>query len=942
MKDLPPSYNPKSCEDRWRSSWEEADIFHADPFSKKPAFSVLMPPPNVTGNLHMGHALDDTIQDILTRWKKMSGFETLWLPGTDHAGISTQTVVEKQLMKKYGKHRLEFSREEFVDHIWKWKEQSQKNILSQVKAIGCACDWKRLRFTMDEQSSKAVLHMFKKLFDDGMIYRGNYLVNWDCVTGTALADDEVEYEDRQGFIWTFKYPIVDSEEFIFIATTRPETMLGDTAIAVHPTDERYTRFIGMHVLHPLTQRKIPIVADDFVDPAFGTGAVKITPAHDPNDYALSQRKNLPLISVITKQGRMSEEALSFEGMSILEAREAVVEELTRSGFFVKKEAHQNRVGISYRSKAIIEPLLSEQWFVRLSAFKDVLKEYVISKKVTLIPSTWEHTYFQWIDNLRDWCISRQLWWGHRIPVWYKKNNPSIFICYEGEGLPPEVALDPEGWEQDPDVLDTWFSSAIWPLSTLGWPEKTPEIGKFFPFSTLITGHDIIFFWVARMIMMGHYALSKQPFDQTFLHGLIYGKSYYTLDPNVGAIYVSPEEKKEYDMAKNPIPPEVHSRWEKMSKSKGNVLDPIEIIDEFGADAMRLTLASITTHASIIELDRRKFEEFQHFVNKIWNGARFVLSKIGSGEEPLSTQTIQTIVLADLSIEDRWILSRLGSTIKNISEALTAYQFDKAVSILYEFFWNEFCAIYIELSKKSFSQENNRSIKQVVSLIVLENTLKLLHPFAPFITEELFSYMKEMFVTIEPSSIVDETIRKTFSDFQEKLIAATCYPSFEKWIDPRTEEEFSFSMDMISSIRAMRGEMKIAQNIPTDLFIIGDDQSHFAKILSQNTHLLTSLIPIKSIFYTEEKPKNIGLCSTFVVHGFTCIVPLPESMVELEKQRLQKTIAKSTEQLEKAKALYDKSVCTGKTPPQVLETMEKNISRLQAEISSLQNSLNAVL
>ena len=942
MTDLSSAYIAKEFEPKWRDVWEQSGAFHANPDSEKPPFCVMMPPPNVTGTLHMGHALVSTIQDILTRWKKMTGHETLWMPGTDHAGIATQTVVERNLLKQYGKHRCEFSREEFLKHVWDWKEKSQGIILNQIRAIGCACDWSRLRFSMDEQCSKAVRHMFKKLFDHGLIYRGNYLVNWDCISGTALADDEVEYEDRQGYLWTIRYPIVGENQSIFVATTRPETMLGDTAVAVHPHDERYKQYIGKTVDHPITGRKLPIVADEFVDPSFGTGVVKITPAHDPNDYALAQRRNLPMINIITKDGKISEEGGPFVGMSVPQAREAVLEELKRLNVLVKIEPHRNRVGVSYRSKAVIEPLLSQQWFVRLSAFKDVLKDYVITKKVALIPSTWEHTYFQWIDNLRDWCISRQLWWGHRIPVWYNRENPEIFICYEGTDLPEEVQKNPSLWEQDADVLDTWFSSALWPLSTLGWPEKTPEFDKFFPTSTLITGHDIIFFWVARMIMMSHFATGKQPFDQTFLHGLIYGKSYFRTDSKVGVVYAPPEEKKLYDIGKTSIPNDVQTRWEKMSKSKGNVIDPMEIIDEYGADAMRLALASVTTHASIIELDRRRFEEFQHFINKLWNAARFVISKISSEELPLTDITLQTISLSSLPLEDRWILSKLERTTTLLNSALTAYEFDKAITILYEFFWNDFCSLYIEVAKSGLQDPKTRPIKQTCCAIVLLNTLKLLHPFAPFITEELFKQLKCLYGHLDSHACASPEVRQFLSDLASDLICLTSYPNPSDRFDMGAEEGFSTICSVLTSIRAIRGEMKIAPNVLIDVFVVGTEKSATMALIREQEALLSSLVKISSISYTISSPHLHQLTSTTPVGDCLIVIPLPKELQEQEIARLNKNIDKLRISIERSKTQYEKVLSSGRTPPEIIEKMKNGLTQQESELKLLSEQLEKML
>jgi valyl-tRNA synthetase len=948
MTELPAAYSPRDVEPRWPERWEKSGLFHANPASKKPAFCIMMPPPNVTGQLHMGHALDTTLQDILVRWKKMSGFETLWMPGTDHAGIATQTVVERHLLKTTGKHRLEFSRDEFLQHVWNWKEKSQDRVISQVRAIGASCDWQRLRFTMDDQCSRAVRHMFKKLFDQGFIYRGNYLVNWDPVTGTALADDEVEYEDRQGFLWTIRYPVVGEDVCIHVATTRPETMLGDTAVAVHPHDPRYHNLIGKEVDHPITGRRIPIVADEFVDPQFGTGVVKITPAHDPNDYQLAQRRNLPMINILTKDGKINEEGRQFAGMTVLDAREAVVNELRRLGFLEKIEPHQNRVGISYRSKATIEPMLSKQWFVKLSAFKESLHDYVASKKVKVFPSSWEHTYFQWIDNLRDWCISRQLWWGHQVPVWYRNDDPSVLICYEGQGVPEEVKKNPEQWTQDPDVLDTWFSSGLWPFATLGWPDKTPELEKFFPTSTLITGHDILFFWVARMIMMSDFAFKEPPFRETFLHGLIYGKSYWRDMPGVGAVYASPEEKKEYDLGKTP-PQDVKCRWEKMSKSKGNVIDPMDIIQDYGADAMRLALAAVTTDASIIELDRRRFEEFQHFVNKIWNGARFVLGRLASEEAPEARLTEADVTAwneESLRLEDRWILSRLTKASAKTIQHLEKYAFDKATSTVYEFFWNEFCAFYIEMSKSAFSKsapKELRTTKQVLCLVVLLESLKLLHPFAPYITDELFSILKERFGNFNAEGCRSNRVRAALNSLKGEILCATPFPTPNPADESdAVEEQFSQVQQALLTLRAIRGEMKIAPGVSSDLIVVGPSTSQTRQLLCDNEHLLRSLVKLGKISVIETAPHDLQLASRAPMNDVELIVPLPAEMREQEIVRLQKALEKGRPSLEKTKAQFDKLSSSGKAPEEIIEKLRLSLEQQGRDLELLEHRLEALL
>lgn len=928
---LPSAYTSNSVEPKWRLRWEEKQLFRADPSSHKPAYCIMMPPPNVTGSLHMGHALVNTLTDILIRWKKMTGYETLWVPGTDHAGIATQTVVERKLMQSHGKHRVDFAREEFLQHVWDWTDKSQATITNQIRMIGCACDWSRLRFSMDEQCNKAVRHMFKKLFDQGLIYRGNYLINWDPVTGTALADDEVEYEERQTFLWTIRYPLIDGGHSLFVSTTRPETMLGDTAVAVHPHDDRYKAFIGQHILHPITKRPIPIVADEFVEMEFGTGVVKLTPAHDPCDYQVGLRYNLPMINVLTKNGKINEEGGELAGLSPLEAREAIVAKLQQEGFLVKVEPYRHRVGVSYRSKAVIEPMLSEQWFVKLSAFKSVLSDYVSSGRLALVPKSWEATYFQWIDNLRDWCISRQLWWGHRVPVWYRKDDPKVFICYDGESLPPEVILNPDLWEQDPDVLDTWFSSALWPFSTLGWPENTAELAKFYPNATLLTGHDILFFWVARMAMMGHVALNAPPFKETFLHGLIYGKSYWRERPDGGVSYVTAEERKEFDMRTTPLPADIKSKWEKMSKSKGNVLDPIEIVEEYGADAMRLTLASITTDANILELDRRRFEEFRHFVNKIWNGARFIITNVATLPPP--PNLIATESLAPLDLEDRWIFSRLNKAIQTVEEHLKNYAFDKATQAAYHFFWDEFCAYYIELVKPAFSKTASselRSRKQIICLVLLVDLLRLLHPFAPFITEELFSVLREQFGKIIPKTFSSKRVEGAFLHLRAELLAETSFPVVHPdEIRPECETRFEAVQHVIQTLRAVRGEMKIPPATPIDVYVVGKTGSLTLDCCREHEQLFRCLMKIKSISF--DVPSSLRMCSRVPCDDAELIVPLPESMKEQEKARIQKAMEKARIACERTKEQLLRLSQNVNAPQHVREKLELALQQQTREL-----------
>lgn len=942
--ELAKAYDPKEVEEKLYQLWEKGGYFKADPHSSKPAYCISIPPPNVTGVLHMGHALVDTLQDVLIRWKRMSGFETLWTPGTDHAGIATQTVVERNLIAKTGKRRKDFPREVFVKEVWDWKEKSEGQILNQLKKLGCSCDWSRLCFTMDEPRNQAVRLVFKKMFDDGLIYLGDYLVNWDPVTETALADDEVEYEERDSSIWLMRYPLEDGSGHITIATTRPETMLGDTAVAVSPKDERYDSLIGKYLILPLMNRRIPIIADGHVDPTFGTGAVKVTPAHDPNDYEIALRHHLPMINIMTPDGKINEKGGEFSGLTMEDARKAIVDKMNELRLLEKVEPYKHRVGVSYRSKAVIEPYLSKQWFVKMSHFKKQLREAVEKKKVKLIPSNWENTYFHWIDNLRDWCISRQLWWGHRIPIWYKKSNRQEMICYAGPGLPPEVQNNPNDWFQDEDVLDTWFSAALWPFSTLGWPNETPELKKFYPNSTLITGHDILFFWVARMILMGEYVMGEVPFPETFLHGLIYGKSYWHFQKDGALSYITGKERDAYDQGE-PVPASVHSKWEKMSKSKGNILDPLEIIDSYGTDAMRMALCSSTTGARQIDLDRRRFEEFKNFANKVWNGARFVFMNL----ETLTPESLsQGLDVKLFTLEDRWILSLMGRTIEDVDQALTDYAFDKAAARAYEFFWKEFCAYYVELCKPYLfgktGTPQQKDNKQKLLLIVLSNALRLMHPMAPFITEELFQVLKAKYPDTRPLGNIDAYTAETLHALQAPACIVAPYPRVisKQDIIPQVEADFAFIDQVLHAIRNIRAEMQLNPGIPTDLIFVGSPAD--LKPIEQNLTMVQALVRLHNVsFLNAEKPIPLSekISAKALVGNIQVIIPLPEEMKEKEKLRLRKEEEKLIQQQNTARGQLANEDFVQKAPPALVDKIRQNLSQSEKALEEVMKKLTSL-
>lgn len=947
--ELSKQYDPKTVDKKWYAFWEENGFFKPNEKAPKQPFCISLPPPNVTGRLHMGHALMTTLSDILIRFKRMQGHQTLWVPGTDHAGIATQGVVEKHLLKTTGKKRTDFQREDFLKQVWKWKEDHENVITSQIKLMGCSCDWSRKRFTMDETSNQCVRRIFKSLFEKGLIYRGDYLVNWDPVTQTALADDEVEYEERKSYLWHFKYPIEGSSEYVQIATTRPETMLGDTAVAVSPKDERYKHLIGKKVILPIMDRPIPIIEDMVVDPEFGTGIVKITPAHDPNDYQVGQRHKLEMINVLTPDGRINENGGPFQGLSIEQAREAVVEKMKQMGLLEKIEPHTHRVGISYRSKAVIEPYLSKQWFVKMSSFKSLLKEAVSKKQVTLIPASWQNTYFHWIDNLRDWCISRQLWWGHRIPVWYLKSDPSQMLCDDSEGLPKEVKKNPHNWEQDPDVLDTWFSSAFWPFNILNWTENAKDFQAFYPNAVLLTGHDILFFWVARMLFMGKYATQNFPFPKVFLHGLIFGKSYWRKDKEGNIHYISGEEKKALDLGKQPLTKDIHSKWEKLSKSKGNIIDPLEIIHQYGTDAMRMALAASSPQQAQIDLDRRRFEDFKNFTNKVWNGARFVLMNLkGSDKGTLQTDHIlEGIDYQLLKLEDRWILSALNRTIQEVNFDLENYAFDHASKKAYGFFWKEFCAYYVELCKPTLFEKigspQERQNKQKILLIVLYNSLALLHPMAPFITEELFQTIRGQFPIKDRGSYQntsqDPYSKSLIQALQEKSIMVCSYPEVfnQNDINSIVEQEFELMQTVLYTLRNMRGEMNLSPAIETNIYVIAPEEDSTKKIIKENQNMLRSFLKTKDIVFSEKDPP-INFASTAMIGSVKFLMPLPETMKAKENKRLEKECGKLQQSLEKIQKQLSNENFLERAPKTLVEQQRSILNKTQKELEEIQEKL----
>lgn len=922
-------------EDRLKKPYDpkttEKDIkfeYTADASSSKDPYCIIMPPPNITGTLHMGHALVTTIQDLLIRFHRMDGKESLWVPGTDHAGIATQSVVEKKLFNETGKRRADFSREEFISHIEDWKILHQEKITTQIKKLGSSADYSKERFTLDKEATGSVRAVFKKMFDDGLIYRGDYLVNWDTHLQTAIADDEVEHEEKDGNLWYFAYPIADSNEKIVIATTRPETMLGDTAVAVNGSDERYKHLIGKEIKLPLTDRLIPIIKDHYVDKEFGTGAVKITPAHDFNDYEVGTRNDLPLINIMNTDGTVNENGGTFEGMTMLKARENVVERMRDLGLLEKVEFHQHRVGVSYRSKSVIEPLLSKQWFVRMEPFKAPLLSAIFDGKIDLVPKEWEKTYRHWIENIRDWCISRQLWWGHRIPIWYDKENENNIICHVGDDLPEEVAKNPDRYRREEDVLDTWFSSALWPMTCLGWPNETPDLEKFYPTSVLVTGHDILFFWVARMILMGEYTTGKVPFHKIFLHGLIFAKSYWRKDSDGNVQYLDKEEWMLYERGEK-IPKDVLTKWEKMSKSKGNIIDPLDVINEYGTDALRLALTSSVTTAKQIDLDFRKFEESKNFANKLWNASSFVISNIFDGLESTFDENA-------FKLEDKWILERFAKTIEGMHSSIEEFNFANHSSYIYNFFWNDFCAYYVEISKPylygKLGNETEISNKKWLLFTLLTGIIKLLHPIAPYITEELFSILKEKQkgITYKDHPLLKD-LEKTFANDECGRADLPKYKAAEAATD-----SFEKIKEVLYAIRNMRQETNIPPGEKVELHIESADAT-----LEENKEILFALTKIASIDFHKTLPEDNRPSSMAALASTKIVMIIPEALLVKEKARLAKTLEKTIKSLESTKRQLENKNFVERAPAELIEEKKKLLETLLSTKSEIEQKLSSL-
>jgi valyl-tRNA synthetase len=882
---LDKGYHPHDVEKRWYEFWLKEKLFTAKAESAQQSFSIVIPPPNVTGVLHMGHALNRTMQDVLCRYRRLRGDNVLWVPGTDHAGIATQNVVEKQLAQK-NVTRHELGREKFVEAVWEWKQQSGSAIINQLKRLGASCDWDRERFTMDAGLSRAVRRVFVQLYNEGLIYRGDYIINWCPRCLTALSDLEVEHEEQDAHLYHIRYPLPDGSNGFVVATTRPETMFGDTAVAVHPEDERYQEMgpgTDMpKVLLPLTRRTIPIIKDDYVDMSFGTGALKVTPAHDPNDFQLGERHQLESLKVISDEGLMLSGAGRFEGMDRFECRKAVVKALKEKGLLVKVEPLKHSVGHCYRCKTVIEPNLSKQWFVSVKPLAEKAIEAVTSGQTRIYPEAWAKTYFEWMYNIRDWCISRQIWWGHQIPAWTCRACHELTVSEETPDVCPFCGS--RELEQETDVLDTWFSSALWPFSTMGWPDETPLLKTFYPTSVLITGFDILFFWVARMMMMGIHFMGEVPFKDVYVHALVRDE-----------------------------------QGRKMSKSKGNVIDPLHTIDTYGTDAFRFTLAAFAAMGRDIKLSESRVEGYRHFINKLWNAARFSLMHL---EEPYEELDLQTA-----SLPDQWILFRLHQLVSEVAEALDGYHFNDAANALYKFVWHEFCDWYLEAAKPALygkQGDDARDAARRTLWRVLHDTLILLHPFIPFVTEEIW-----------------HKLPGTEGSIMQAVYPADA-PAFEMTaaIPPEVESRMQLIIGLITGVRNIRGEMNIAPSLTLDVMVhVADDNSR--RIVTDDSDLIVNLARLNSLTIEAagERPKA---SATAIVDGITIYVYL-KGIIDFVKEtgRLEKELAKVTKELNGLSRKLNNEEFLAKAPTAVVEKVKTQHAGLQEKQGKLQMTLQKV-
>ena len=874
--ELSKTYSPTEIEDKWYKIWEEKGYFNAQHNSEKPGYSIAIPPPNVTGILHMGHMLNNAIQDAIIRYKRMSGFETLWIPGMDHAGIATQNKVERML-KEEGTSKEEIGYDEFLRRTWEWKEKHGGLITKQLRKLGVSLDWDRERFTMDEGLSRAVKEVFIKLYNDGLIYRGEYIVNWCPHDKTALADDEVNHIDKKGKIWEIKYRIKDTDDYVIIATTRPETMLGDTGVAVNPNDDRYKHLIGKKVILPLMNREIPVVADEYVDMEFGTGVVKMTPSHDPNDFEVAKRTGLEFINIFTEDAHVNSNGGKYEGLERFAARKAILADLEAEGLLVGTKEHNHAVGHCYRCDSIIEPRVSTQWFVKMEPLAKRALEVVKNGQIQITPKRWEKVYYNWLENIRDWTISRQIWWGHRIPAYYAEDG-TVFVARNMEEAKAQ-AKEKFGKEvslrEETDVLDTWFSSALWPFSTLGWPDKTPDLEKFFPTNALVTGADILFFWVARMVMMSLYINDEIPFSYVYLHGIIRDEL-----------------------------------GRKMSKSLGNSPDPLDLIAKYGADAIRFSFLYNTSQGQDIHFSEKLLEMGSTFANKVWNASRFVLSNL----EDFDANAV--IDEKEFKLEDRWILSKLQTASRQINEYMDKYELDSAAKVAYEFFRGNFCDWYVEIAKtRVYGQEgSDKTVAQYVLKTVLDKGLRILHPFMPFITEEIWQKL----------------------GLDEKTIMLSEFPTEnKKYVDLAAEKEFDYLKEIVNAIRNIRGEANVspAKKIEVIFKIVNDGEK---EILEHNAKILDKLANVEKYEFNTEIPALVGFK---LVETTEIYVPLAD-LIDKEKEiaKLEKDIQKTQKELDRVLGKLSNEKFLSKAPKEVINKENGIKEELENKIAKFRESI----
>ncbi len=874
-------FDPARFEQKWQRFWTEHELFRCPSISERPAFAIMIPPPNVTGKLHIGHALQTALQDLLVRWRRMHGENALWLPGTDHAGIATQLMVERQLEAE-GEHREALGRERFLERMWQWKEQYQGNIRQQLDLLGASCDWSRERFTLDEGLSVAVREAFVRLFDEGLIYRGEYIVNWSPTLRTAVSDLEVEMKPVQGKLYHVAYPIEGGAEGerIVVATTRPETMLGDTGIALHPEDTRYRHLVGKAAILPLVGRRIPFVLDDVVDPEFGTGLVKVTPFHDPNDFEIGQRHGLERIQVIGRDGKMTAAAGEFAGLDRFEARRQVVERLQAEGFLIKIEDHAHNVGHSQRGGEVIEPLVSTQWFCNVEGMAARALEAVETGALTLVPESYNKTWEHWLSNIKPWCISRQLWWGHQIPAWYDAEG-QIYVGRTFEDA--AAAAGTTELTQDEDVLDTWFSSALWPFSTLGWPEPTEDLKTFYPTDVLITGHDILFFWVARMVMTGLHFTDQSPFHTVHLTGLVRD-----------------------------------GEGQKMSKTRGNTVDPLDLVDEYGADTLRFTLTILDIPGRDIPLDLERMAGYRAFCNKIWNATRFALSRL-EGEDARVQADPAALDATTLAAPEQWILSRLSATAAEVDTRFGQYRFDEACQALYRFFWHELCDWYLELCKPAFSGDAPRPRVGDVLLTVLDRSLRLLHPVMPYLTEEVWQRLPGR-EAVHPVSI-----------------AVAPYPeAVPAWANPETQARIEAVQAVITRARAMRAEQGVSAGAETALYAHAEDPAMTA-FLAEQEPLIHFLCRVTA-FHAAPPPE--GASRDLVAGIEVSLVAERQELAAEERERLERDLAKIDGEIRGAEGRLTNESFLAKAPPQVVEGNRQRLAELQERRQRILASLEA--